>query len=61
MKWLIWSNQHEAWWAPKSMGYVASIKDAGRYSQREACKICLNANLSQNPAAKPNETMVKEY
>lgn len=28
-KWLIWSNEHGAWWRPKSLGYTRIIGEAG--------------------------------
>lgn len=43
-KYLIWSWEHDAWWAPNSNGYVSDRGDAGEYSYEEALKICLNAN-----------------
>lgn len=39
-KWLIWSNEHAAWWRPASCGYTHSIEDAGRYTLKEAKAIC---------------------
>lgn len=40
---LIWSNQHRAWWGPGRMRYVKRISEAGRYSESEALEICTNA------------------
>jgi hypothetical protein len=40
---LIWSNEHGAWWGPGRMGYVKRVADAGRYSPREALEICIKA------------------
>ena len=42
--WLIWSNEHRAWWGPGSMGYVGIIERAGRYSFKTAQEICDGAN-----------------
>lgn len=33
---LIWSNEHAAWWRPNASGYTAYIEDAGRYSREKA-------------------------
>lgn len=38
--WLIWSNEHAAYWAPNKCGYRKSRADAGRFSFREAAAIC---------------------
>lgn len=42
-KFLIWSNEHGAWWGPDRCGYVRSLGKAGRYSESEALGICANA------------------
>lgn len=42
--WVIWSNEHEAFWRPDSAGYCCDIKGAGRYSFQEAFEICNGAN-----------------
>lgn len=41
---LIWSNEHSAWWRPKSHGYTSVIGEAGRYSKSAADRICREAN-----------------
>lgn len=41
---LIWSNEHRAWWRRASRGYTTSIIEAGRYSRDEAMNICSGAN-----------------
>jgi hypothetical protein len=55
---LIWSNEHRAWWAPNECGYVKIISKAGRYSEVRATQICENANSYQNINEEPNEVMV---
>lgn len=40
MKWLIWSNEHGAWWAPNSRGYTTLLEAAGRYTKEQADVIC---------------------
>lgn len=37
---LIWSNEHNAWWRPDARGYTAFLKDAGRYTRDEALRHC---------------------
>ena len=36
MNYLIWSNEHRAWWRPKAQGYTDSHERAGRYTREEA-------------------------
>lgn len=33
---LIWSNEHRAWWRPNSRGYTLDVDKAGRYSRKDA-------------------------
>lgn len=40
---LIWSNEHRAWWGPNERGYVRSLALAGRYSRMIALAICRRA------------------
>lgn len=42
-EWLIWSNEHRAWWGPAGHGYAARVENAGRYSHAEALDICTDA------------------
>lgn len=58
-KWLIWSIEHDAWWAPKHRGYVASRDKAGRYTFEEACKIVRSANEHRGNLF-PFEAMIAE-
>lgn len=54
---VIWSEEHGAWWLPAKMGYTRSLIQAGRYSESEAGKIVENANkyLEQKPDVFFNE------
>lgn len=56
-KWLVWSNEHHAWWCASGLGYTSNRADAGRYSLAEAVDICERAN---GHTIDPNETIVKE-
>lgn len=58
-KYVIWSNEHRAWWAPEEFGYVRSLTHAGRYSRTRALEICRRALLG-SPEGVPNEIMVRE-
>lgn len=60
-QWLIWSNEHGAFWRPRSCGYTRKVEEAGRYSKEEAQKICDNAGYrsgSELPDDVPPEIMV---
>lgn len=61
-KWLIWSNEHNAWWAPNHRGYVLDAKDAGRYTYEQAVKIVEDANIAlKNEWSQcPTEAMVPD-
>ena len=59
--WLIWSNEHNAWWRSNACGYTSDIKSAGRYPLSHARRICINANFDNanfDPHVGPNETMM---
>lgn len=40
---LIWSNEHVAWWGPGQRGYTRLIEQAGIYSRAQAMEICATA------------------
>jgi hypothetical protein len=59
MQYLIWSNEHEAWWGPGECGYVTVISKAGRYSREGAEAICRRANIVQRHLGiEPHEVLV---
>jgi len=43
--WVVWSFEHGAWWGPGRWGYVAELREAGRFTQREAEQIEREANV----------------
>lgn len=43
---LVWSNEHRAWWRSNLLGYSTGFAEAGRYSRQEALDICRQAILS---------------
>lgn len=53
---LVWSNEHESYWAPNSAGYVRHVDKAGRYTFEQAVQICHGAN--QGCCHDPQETML---
>ena len=48
-KYLIWSEEHLAWWHRNKHQYVRSIFLAGRFTEREASEIVKNANAFLDP------------
>jgi hypothetical protein len=57
--WLIWSNEHQAWWRPNHAGYTPFIEEAGRYEFDVAAKIVADANHggplpNKHTAGRPN-------
>lgn len=44
--WLVWSNEHNAYWGTNKCGYTQNAMKAGRYTAREAKSICKNANIA---------------
>lgn len=40
---LIWSNEHRAWWRANRCGYATGLDQAGRYTRQEALDICRDA------------------
>jgi hypothetical protein len=41
---VIWSEEHGAWWRPGKTGYTRSLREAGCYSKAEAEAIVESAN-----------------
>lgn len=46
MFYLIWSNEHRAWWRGNERGYTGYIEEAGRYTYGEAYTIVRKATLN---------------
>lgn len=55
-RWLIWSNEHRAWWKPGEYGYTTLTQRAGFYSEADAKRIVAQANIV--PRDPPHEVMV---
>ncbi len=58
--WLIWSNEHNAWWKPAHNGYTRKRDEAGRYPHGEAQLIVRMANRYHQKEFFPFEAMVPE-
>ncbi|HEY9410982.1 MAG TPA: hypothetical protein VIP77_15495 [Jiangellaceae bacterium] len=56
--WLVWSNEHDAWWKPNRCGYHHDVWQAGRYSERDAAGICRSAAHGWRGGSPPPEVMV---
>lgn len=58
-QYLIWSVEHQAWWARDSMGYVHDVRVAGLYPKAVAEEICRKANRYLS-AGVVHEVMIPE-
>lgn len=56
--WLIWSNEHGAWWKPSWCGYTDDLWGAGRYTETEAAEVCRKAAYGWRDGSLPPEVMV---
>lgn len=56
--WLIWSNEHNAWWGPGHCGYPDDIAAAGGYTLAQAIEICTQRSWMRGRV--PPETMIHE-
>ena len=43
LRFVIYSREHNAWWAPGRHGYRKQLEQAGTYTKAEADEICQNA------------------
>lgn len=57
---LIWSNEHQAWWRPNSRGYTLYVDRAGRYSWEDAFKIASHARDGWFEGEPPSEIAISE-
>lgn len=55
---LVWSNEHRAWWRPNSAGYTTQLDKAGRYTKNEALKHC--SGRDQEPGRPLPELPIRE-
>ncbi len=59
-RYLIWSNEHGAWWGPDNAGYYTDIRQAGRYSREDAIKTCAFARDGYTYKRRPTEVPIRE-
>lgn len=41
----LWSNEHQAWWRPRAMGYTEDPEEAGLYTEADAVHHALQGAL----------------
>ena len=56
-RYLIWSNEHQAWWRAGGTGYTKHLREAGRYTQADALETCVEAMAGAREAL--NEVPVR--
>jgi hypothetical protein len=57
VEYVVWSNEHSAWWGANRAGYYTHLSSAGRYTRDEAVAICWGARggreFNRNPSEVP--------
>lgn len=58
-EYLVWSNEHRAWWRPDRKGYTHDVRHAGRYSRFDAIQISGTARTGwTDPSRLPDELAI---
>lgn len=55
--WLVWSNEHAAWWKVGDRGYTHSMVEAARYTREDALARCHKMGPWKHPGI-PDEVAV---
>lgn len=50
-KYLVWSEEHGAWWKASRWGYTHFITEAGRFTKSQADQIVLDGNKEIVPSS----------
>lgn len=56
---VVWSNEHRAWWRAGSAGYTRRVEKAGRYTRDEALAISFRGRNGWEPDSLPDEIAVR--
>lgn len=48
-RWVVWSEEHGGWWKAGGYGYTRSLREAGRFTGKNAKEIEENANRYLKP------------
>ena len=59
-KYLVWSNEHRAWWGPDERGYTRIIERAGRYDRDKAFSISSKRGGGWQREENPDEIAIPE-
>lgn len=57
---LVWSNEHHAWWKPDERGYTRIIERAGRYARADAITIASRRGGGWQAESNPYEIAIPE-
>jgi len=57
-QYVVWSNEHSAWWGPRRSGYYTHLSAAGRYDRNEAIRICVDARGGRRFNSNPSEVPI---
>lgn len=55
---VVWSNEHSAWWRPDKCGYCTHLSGAGHYTREQALKICIGARGGREFNCNPSEVPI---
>lgn len=54
-QYVIWSNEHRAWWRPDQRCYTPNLRQAGAYSKMVAEWICQQADIGGHYSSRYGE------
>lgn len=59
-RYVIWSNNHQAWWRPASRGYTRWLEEAGCYDEAEAIAICDSGTMMTYEGKRKCDFMLRD-